>query len=119
MSNIDEIKELYNQKLMQVAKVFEQELKEIAKEERTWEGFDNPTKRQNGTVVTNPRDIVDTGEFVNGIEAYEQAVLFQAPHSSIVINGARTKNGSIPGRDIVKIARTRVKDSGKIETIFD
>jgi hypothetical protein len=91
------------------------ELQEVSSESRYWEGFDSPTKRKNNTVVTNPRDIVDTGEFVAGIVPNGLNVEFQADHSIFVLQGHRTGESYVPPRDIVTPALERLKQSAKLQ----
>jgi hypothetical protein len=118
-SNIAEIKLLYRAALAQVATEYAEAMFDIATEPRFWEGFDKPTVRQNGDTVGNPRDIVDTGEFADGIEANGTTIAFNAPHSGYVINGHRTAKGYVPGRDIVKIAGQKFKQADRLKLIID
>ena len=65
----------------------------------------NVTIRQNGQVVTSPRNIVDTGAFKQSQErtmlnATTCLFTWNTPYSSLILTGYITKTGQrMPGRD--------------------
>jgi len=65
------------------------------------------TTRKSGQIVTSPRNIVDTGEFRDGIQMVRVSDVhfqhrFNAPHSLIVLKGAVIGGSSLPARDVTE-----------------
>ena len=70
----------------------------------------NTTQRQNGSVVTSPRDIVDTGEFKRSqrLERPNPHIfnfVWDAQYAAYIYYGYRTLGGNqMPGRDWISPA---------------
>jgi hypothetical protein len=67
------------------------------------------TQRSNGEVVGSPRDAVDEEELIDSLVVSRTAnsaeYEWQAPHASIVHDGATTKNGTeLPARPWTEVA---------------
>ncbi len=63
------------------------------------------TQRRSGQRVTSPRDVVDRGDFRDSYNhrgrGVQQEHAWSAPHSAVVILGARLKNGTLlPSRNV-------------------
>ena len=74
----------------------------------------NTTQRKNGSVVSSPRDIVDTGEFKRSqrTERLSPSVfqfVWDAQYAAYIYYGYRTLSGSqMPGRDWISPALTNL-----------
>lgn len=73
----------------------------------TWE-WPRETLRQNGDLVSSPRDIYDTGELYDSLVISRTAnaaeYTWEADHAAIVHDGATTKNGTeLPARPWTKV----------------
>ncbi len=71
-----------------------------------WE-WPRQTLRQNSDIVGSPRDIVDTGKLYDSLVISRRAdaaeLTWEAPHATIVHDGATTKNGGeLPARPWTK-----------------
>lgn len=77
---------------------------QISDEKWDWKGADWETRRKNGQVVTEPRDIVDTSALLNSKrrdDVNDSVTEFEwtAPHAEGVHDGYRAKGGGeVPAR---------------------
>jgi hypothetical protein len=88
-----------------------------------WKGIEKETKRKNGEVVTEPRDIVDLGTLIQSkerVSAGGNAEEFRwlAKHAGIVHNGYTAKDGFIyPARSWTQPTLDAIDEA--IENIAD
>jgi hypothetical protein len=64
-----------------------------------WKGVDQYTRRKNGEVVSEPRDIVDTAELLNSkervrVERNAEEFTWTAPHAGGVHDGYTSRRGT-------------------------
>lgn len=81
-----------------------------------WE-WPGETLRQNGDLVSSPRDIYDTGELYNSLVIARTAnaaeYTWESDHAAIVHDGATTKNGTeLPARPWTKIGLEECDTAG-------
>jgi len=82
------------------------------------------TKRKNGSTVSSPRDIVDTGDLMRSqrdfrIGELEHRWVWDVEYSSLVHNGAVLKNGgNYPARPWIKTAERVVKPDDFLSDII-
>lgn len=74
--------------------------RQITSERWMWKGPEGKTRRKNGQVVTEPRDIVDTGDLLQSKrrEAISSSVtefIWDDPVAGAVHDGARAKGGGM------------------------
>jgi hypothetical protein len=92
----------------ELVEVFDQ-----AMDSSIWD-YDRATQRRNGTTVTSPRSITDTGELKNSLVIIKVADLYyqmvwQAAHAAVTLLGRRRADGTNqPGRDWTK-ARSEIQ----------
>jgi hypothetical protein len=88
-----------------------------------WRGPDIETRRKNGQAVTEPRDIVDTGELLqskqrNRTGRSSEEFSWTAEHAQGVHDGYRTKGGiSIPARPWTENTLAEIGDA--VQSIGD
>lgn len=82
----------------------------------------NVTIRKNGSVVTSPRNIVDTGAFIasqnrESINATTTLFTWGVPYSSLILTGYTTRSGSqMPARDWITPV---IKDEFRMQDYFE
>ncbi|MFZ9656222.1 MAG: hypothetical protein ACO29V_11270 [Limnohabitans sp.] len=111
--NIDKVIGKADRIVKAYAPIIGEQLKaEINKAQFDWP---NPTRRKNGRVVSSPRNIVDTGAFVNSqaLELQPFTAKFSWPvqgkdgfYSQALLTGWQTPSGRKPGRDWITPALT-------------
>lgn len=84
-----------------------------------WE-WPRETLRQNGDLVSSPRDIYDTGELYDSLVIARSAnaaeYTWEADHAAIAHDGATTKNGTeLPGRPWTKVGLEECDAAGVMQ----
>lgn len=119
MSNLEsQIQKLLEQRFDRFVHSLAAEYQERVTENRYWDGWDRTTRRRNGEVVSNPRNIVDTGELRDSlyieVEKSRASISWEADHAAHVFIGDVGK----PGRAWTDLTMSEIEYENGVRQLF-